>query len=76
MRSLGSLASSSRRVVAAVRGDAVLHMPAVPDDGVDFGFDALQGLGEFGHELRATQGELVGEGGGTAQQAVPLHRSS
>ena len=58
--------------VVAVRGEAVLHVPPVPDDGVDFGLHALQGVGEFGHELRAAQGELVGEGGGTVLQAVPL----
>lgn len=60
------------RGVAAFRGEAVLHISPVPDDGVDLGLHALQGVGEFGHELRPVQGELVGEGGGTALQAVPL----
>lgn len=58
--------------VAAVRGEAVLHVPSVQHDGVDLGLHALQGVGELGHELRPAQGELVGEGGGTALQAVSL----
>lgn len=50
----------------------MLHAPIVPDDGVDLGLHALQGVGQFGHQLRVAQGELVGTGDGTALLAVSL----
>lgn len=56
------------RGLAAVGGEAGLHVPSVPADGVDLGSHALQGVGEFGHELRSAQGELVGKGGGSARK--------
>ena len=56
------------RGVAAVRRETVLHVPAVPDDGVDLGLHTLQGVGGFGHELRSGQGERVGKGGGSARK--------
>lgn len=57
--------------VVGVRREAVLHVAAVPDDGVDIAFDAYQGVGEFRDQIRAAFGQGVAECGAAALQAVP-----
>lgn len=39
--------------------------------GDDAGLPSPHGVGEVRHELGTAQGQFVGEGGGTALQAVP-----
>lgn len=50
----------------------MLHVAAVPDGGVDVGFDALQVVGQFGDKVGAAFGEGVGQGSAAALQAVPF----
>lgn len=63
---LGELAFQLQGGGVAGVGEAVLDVAAVPDDGVDFGLDALQGVGEFGDAVGAAAGEDVAQGGAAA----------